>query len=107
MSKFRTRIKAKLVENEITEVKLLVKHPMERASHTNLETGEFVGTPHFIEEIECRHNDKIVMSGFWSGGISKDPFCAFRFKGGKAGDKVQFSWKDNLGNTGSKATEIG
>jgi len=95
--KFRTRFQAKL-KNGITEVKILVSHPMDRESKT--ESG------HFIEEVKCEHNGKVVMSGIWSGGISKNPYCAFKFKGGAKGDSVKFIWKDNLDNTRTTETKI-
>jgi len=100
---FRTRLRAKLKGN-IVEVKALVIHPM-KIGEIDLETG-VPGKGHFIEEVKCTHNGKVVMSGFWSTAVSKDPFCSFKFKGGAKGDQVEFSWNDNEGNTGSKRTRI-
>ncbi len=41
------------------------------------------------------------MDGQWGGGISKDPYLAFKVKGMKAGDKVTVSAEDNTGDKGS------
>ncbi|MDM8558442.1 thiosulfate oxidation carrier complex protein SoxZ [Candidatus Parabeggiatoa sp. HSG14] len=98
------RAKAKL-KGEITEVKALIKHPMESGFRKDKETGDLVPA-HFIKELKCEHNDKVVMSAIWSGGISKNPYCAFRFKGAAKGDKVKISWEDNLGHTDTRDAKV-
>jgi sulfur-oxidizing protein SoxZ len=98
------RLKAKL-ENDITEVKALITHPMETGLHLDQTTGKPI-PPHFIEEVTCEHNGKPVISANWGIGISKDPYWAFKFKGGKVGDKVKLTWKDNQGKTDSIEVEI-
>ncbi len=104
MPKYRTRIKAKL-EGGITEVKVLVKHPMVIGGGTDIETGMEI-LPHFITEVGCTHKGKVVMSALWSSAVSKNPFCAFKFKGGVKGDEIKFTWKDNQGNKGSSLAKI-
>lgn len=90
-------------EKGITVVKALIKHPMARPI-TN-EEGE--ATPgHFIEEVTFEHQGKQVMSALLSGGVSKNPFLAFKFKGGTEGDLVKLTWTDNQGGTGTKEVEI-
>jgi sulfur-oxidizing protein SoxZ len=98
------RLEAKL-KAEYTEVKVLITHPMESGARKELETGKLIPA-HFIEEVISEHNGKVVMSAIWSGGISKNPFCAFRFKGGKVGDTVKLTWKDNKGDTDTNETHI-
>ncbi len=91
MARIRTRILSK-VENDVTTVKALVRHPMTRT--------------HFIEEITCEHNGKVIMSANWGMGISPNPYFSFKFKGGKKGEPVRFSWKDNLGDRGEIVKNI-
>lgn len=98
------RARAKL-KDEITQVKALIKHPMETGARLNKETQEKIPA-HFIRELSFTHNDKVVMSANWSGGISQDPFCSFKFKGGKKNDVIVIQWKDNLGNTDKKEVKI-
>ncbi len=98
------RMKVKVIQ-EITEVKVLINHPMETGSRVNKETGQPIPA-HFIQEISCEHKGKVVMTAIWGSGISTDPFCAFQFKGGKVGDKISFSWKDNLGENSFTEIEI-
>ena len=62
--------------------------------------------PHFIEEVTCEHNGKLVISANWGIGISKDPYWSFKFKGGAVKDKIKLTWKDNQGKTDSIEVEI-
>jgi sulfur-oxidizing protein SoxZ len=99
------RIQAKINKEGITEVKALIQHPMEIGNRRELETGKRV-YPHFIEEVICEHNNKIVMSAIWSGAISKNPYLAFKFKGAAKGERVKLSWKDNKGEKDSREVKI-
>lgn len=98
------RLKAKL-KNGITEVKTKIKHPMETGTRKDLESGRLIPA-HFIEEVTCEHAGKVVMSAIWGSGVSANPYCAFKFKGGAEGERVKLTWKDNQGETGSKAVAI-
>ncbi|OQY55522.1 MAG: thiosulfate oxidation carrier complex protein SoxZ [Candidatus Parabeggiatoa sp. nov. 2] len=100
MAKIRLRAKLK---GGITTVKALIKHPMERPS---IDKDGNPTPGHFITEVKCEHNDKVVMSALWSSGVSQNPFLAFKFKGGAKGDKVKLTWTDNKGETGSKKVKI-
>jgi len=99
------RLQAKINKEGITEVKALIKHPMESGGRTDLETGKEVPA-HFIEEVTCEHNGIIVMSADWGGGISKNPYLSFRFKGAAKGEKVKMTWKDNQDKTDSREVKI-
>ena len=43
----------------------------------------------------------------WSGGISRNPYLAFKVKGTKKGDKVVVSWEDNQGAKETAEATIG
>jgi len=98
------RIKAK-EKNGITEVKTLIKHPMENGVRKDLETGALIPA-HFIKEIECTYKDKVVMSAIWSGAVSKNPYWSFKIKGAAKGEKLKVTWKDNKGETDSVEAKI-
>jgi sulfur-oxidizing protein SoxZ len=100
----KMRVRAKMKGDE-TEVKALISHPMETGQRKDKKTGELIPA-HFIEEITCEHNGTVVMTALWSGGVSKDPYLSFRFKGAAAGDKVKLSWKDNKGESDSLEVAI-
>ncbi len=99
-----TRLKAELKE-AVTEVKALIKHPMETGQRKELETGRLVPA-HFIEEVTCEHNGEIVMSAQWGVGVSADPYLSFQFEGGKVDEKVKLTWKDNQGQSETVETKI-
>jgi len=98
------KMRAKL-KGEITEVKALISHPMETGRRKDKATGKLIPA-HFIQEVVCTWREKEVMKALWSGGVSKNPYIAFRFKGAEKGDTVRLAWTDNKGESGAAATEI-
>ncbi len=98
------RIRAK-VENGETTVRALMTHEMETGLRKDKQSGELVPA-HFIQEVTGKWNDQVVMKSFWSGGVSKNPYLSFKFKGGNPGDTVEISWVDNKGETDSATVEI-
>ncbi|MEN8218224.1 MAG: thiosulfate oxidation carrier complex protein SoxZ [Pseudomonadota bacterium] len=99
---YKTRMRAKL-KGDFTEVKVLIKHPMKTKGKDR--DGK-VTEAHYIEEVICTHNGQIVMSAEWGGGVSANPYLAFQFEGGKVGESVKLTWKDNQGNSGEADTTI-
>ena len=101
MSDIKIRASAK---DGITEVKALMKHPMQNTGKDK-KTGEPIEA-HFIQEVTCEHNGKTVLTGDWGPGVSKNPYLSFKFKGGAAGDTVKISWVDNQGGSDSEEAKI-
>jgi sulfur-oxidizing protein SoxZ len=99
------KVRAKLAGDETT-VKCLINHPMETGLRKDSKTNELVPA-HFIQEVVCKWKDQVVMTAYWSGGVSKNPYLSFKFKGGAVGDKVEVAWKDNKGESQSETSEIG
>lgn len=87
------KIRATL-QGDVCEVKALMNHPMETGLRKDAKTGELVPA-HFIKEVVCEHNGKVVLTAIWGGGISKNPYLSFKVKGAKAGDSIKLSWTDN------------
>jgi sulfur-oxidizing protein SoxZ len=98
------KIRAKLSGDE-TVVKCLMSHPMENGQRKDSQTNEPIPA-HFIKEVVCKWKDQVVLTALWSGGVSKNPYLAFKIKGGAIGDKIQVSWTDNQGGTQSATAEI-
>ncbi|MCB2262517.1 MAG: thiosulfate oxidation carrier complex protein SoxZ [Candidatus Thiosymbion ectosymbiont of Robbea hypermnestra] len=98
------KVRARFKE-DVTEVKALISHPMESGRRKDKKTGETIPA-HFIQEVVCTWKEKEVMKALWSGGISKNPYIAFRFKGADKGDAIRLSWTDNKGESGSTTAEI-
>jgi sulfur-oxidizing protein SoxZ len=98
------KIRAKL-KGEMVEVKALMNHPMETGLRKDKKTGEVIPA-HFIQEVVATSGDKTVMTALWSGGVSKNPYIAFKFAGGAKGDSVDITWTDNKGESESASAEI-
>lgn len=97
------KIRAK-IKGDVTEVKALISHPMETGRRKD-ENDKPIPA-HFIQEVICTWKEKEVMKALWSGGVSKDPYIAFKFKGAEKGDTVKLSWTDNKGEQDAATVEI-
>ena len=102
MATIKIRAKAK---DGVTTVKSLISHPMETGLRKNSKTGKMIPA-HYVTEVMAEHNGNPVMSANWAGGISKNPYLSFKFKGAAAGDTIKISWVDNMGKGDSAEAEI-
>ncbi len=91
------KIKAQMKGDEV-EVKSLVLHPMETGARKDPDTGALVPA-HHITQMTFTNNGTPVMTANFSTAVSKNPYFGFRFRGGKAGDKLKAAWVDNTGAT--------
>ena len=82
------------------EVRILMTHPSENGLRKDAKTGQLVPA-HFVKTLRVAVNGKTVLDGQLGGGISKDPYLAFRVKGMQAGDTVSVTAEDNTGDTGN------
>lgn len=98
------KIRAKESNGETT-VKSLMSHEMETGLRKDKKTGEPIPA-HFIQEVTAKWKDQVVMTALWSGGVSKNPYLSFKFKGGAKGDTVEITWVDNQGQTETGSAEI-
>ena len=81
----------------VTEVKVLVSHEMETGQRKDA-AGAIVPA-WFITELVAKHGDKVVLTSDFGPSVSKNPYLAFKFKGGAKGEKVTVTWKDNKGDS--------
>ena len=81
----------------ITEVRVLMNHEMETGQRRD-GAGAIVPA-WFIQDVKASLNGKEVLQAQWGPSIAKNPYFAFKIKGGKAGDKVVVTWTDNKGDT--------
>jgi sulfur-oxidizing protein SoxZ len=79
-----------------TEVKVLMSHEMETGQRKDAQ-GQTIPAWH-IQTVTATWNGKTVLSAEWGPAVSKNPFVAFKFKGGAKGDKVQITWTDTRGD---------
>lgn len=97
------RIRA-VEKDGVVKVKALMSHIMETGQRKDKE-GKIIPA-HFIDIVHASCNDKQVLDAQWGPAVSRDPFLAFDFKGGKKGDKLTLSWTDNEGESRTDSTTI-
>ncbi len=102
MASIKIRAKAK---DGVTTVKTLISHPMHSGLRKDSKTGEKIPA-HHVTEVTAEHKGNVVMTGNWSGGISKNPYLSFKFKGAASGDMIKISWVDNKGEGDSAEAKI-
>ena len=84
------------VQGDSTEVKVLMNHEMETGQRKDSQ-GKTIPA-WFIQNVTATWNGKTVLAAQWGPAVAKNPFLAFKFKGGAKGDKVQITWVDNHGD---------
>jgi sulfur-oxidizing protein SoxZ len=92
------RMRAQL-KGEVTEVKVLMTHPMETGRRKN-DFGDLIPA-NFIQLVSATLNGKQVLEAQWGTGISKNPYLTFHLRGAKVGDVIHVHWTDNEGKAGS------
>lgn len=92
------------LKGDITEVKVLMSHPMETGRRKN-DLDETIPA-HFIQLVTATLNGQPVLEAQWGTGISKNPYLTFHLKGAKIGDKVTVTWHDNKGQSASHEIEV-
>ena len=83
----------------VTEILVLVSHPMETGQRVDAKTKEKVPA-HFIQTLSIQLNGKDIAVADLGVAVSKDPLIGISVAGAKKGDKVNVNWSDNLGNKG-------
>ena len=104
MAQKKMKIRA-WADGDKATVKAIVFHPMETGLRKDKATGNKIPA-HFIEELTCEHNGKVIMTCQWGPGVSKNPFLSFRLKNAKKGDMLKLSWVDNKGEKDSAQEPI-
>ncbi|MCP4187222.1 MAG: thiosulfate oxidation carrier complex protein SoxZ [Gammaproteobacteria bacterium] len=99
----KTKIRAK-EKDGIVIAKVLMSHPMETGLRKDKKTGKKIPA-HFIQEVIAKAGDKTVLEAFWAGGVSKNPYMSFKYKGAK-GEMLTISWIDNQGGSASKSAKV-
>jgi sulfur-oxidizing protein SoxZ len=97
------KIRANVV-GDSTEVKVLMSHEMETGLRKDAQ-GKAIPA-WFIQNVTVAHNGRQVLNAQWGTAVAKNPFLAFKFKGGAKGDKVEITWTDNRGEKRTDETQI-
>ena len=88
----------------VADVRVLMAHEMETGQRKDA-AGKVIPAWN-ITEVTARHNDRVVLAADFGTAVSKNPYLAFRFKGGAAGDRISLTWKDNKGETRTDEAKI-
>jgi sulfur-oxidizing protein SoxZ len=97
------KIRAK-AQGDVVEVRILMSHDMETGQRKN-QQGEPIPA-HFIKNVKVASGPRTVLSAQWGTAISKNPYLAFKYIGGKAGDKLSVTWIDNKGESRTDETTV-
>jgi sulfur-oxidizing protein SoxZ len=97
------KIRASLA-GDSTEVRVLMSHEMETGQRKDAQ-GRLVPA-WFIQSVTVTHAGRTVLAAQFGPAVAKNPFLAFRFKGGARGDKVAISWVDSRGDKRSDEATI-
>ncbi len=89
----------------VATIKALISHPMETGGRKDKNTGKTIPA-HFIQEVKITHGGKKAITGYWSGGVSNNPYISVTVRGAKKGDTVGIAWVDNKGESDSVETQI-
>jgi len=87
-----------------TEVRVLMSHEMETGQRKDAQ-GRLVPA-WFIQSVTVTHAGRTVLAAQFGPAVAKNPFLAFRFKGGAKGDRVAISWVDSRGDQRSDEATI-
>ncbi len=100
----QTKIRTK-TQGGVTDVLVLVSHPMETGLRVDPKTKEKV-PPHFIQKMSFFLDGKEVASSDLGTAVAKDPLIGIKLKGAKPGAKLKVTWSDNKGESASEEATI-
>ncbi len=100
--KIRTRV---TLSGGILDLKMLIFHPMESGLRKDAVTKKLIPR-HFIDRLEIKLNEKLVMETHLSRSVSRNPFLHFRLKNTNSGDIIKISWTDNMGDSGKTEAKV-
>ena len=83
-------------QGDTVEVRVLMQHEMETGQRKDAQ-GKVIPA-WFIQSVTATWNGRTVLAAQWGPAVAKNPFLAFKFKGGAKGEKVQIAWVDNHGD---------
>ncbi len=101
MAMFRVKAKA---SGGNTEVKMMAKHEMETGQRKD-KNGEVIPAL-FLQNVVVKHSDKVVFEANLGPSVSKNPYLAFTFAGGAAGETIEIAWLENSGKSGTDTGDI-
>ena len=97
------KVRARSVDG-VTDVRMLMRHDME--SGQRKDSAGVIIPAHYIQNVTVKHGQRVVLFAQWGPAVSKNPYLAFKFDGGAAGDRIEVTWVDNKGDSRTDETII-
>ena len=99
----RIVVPPRLTRNEVFEVRLQIRHPME-TGYRNDDVGKAIPR-NVIRSFTCRYNGEPVFSVRMSSGIAANPYLRF-FVTARDSGELTFEWIDDAGVRGSERAAV-
>ena len=90
----RINVPAKVPRNEVFEVRLSIRHPMETGYRTD-DSGKAIPR-NVVRNVTCKYNGNLVFAAQLSSGIAANPYLRFFVTARDSGELV-FEWVDDAG----------
>ena len=90
----RINIPAKVARNELFEVRLQIRHPMETGYRPD-DTGKAIPR-NVVRSVTCKYDGEVVFAAQLSSGIAANPYLRF-FVPARASGELVFEWVDDAG----------
>ena len=100
----KIKVKAKLA-GDVADIQSLMLHPMETGTRKDPDTDAVIPA-HHITQLTFVHNGKVSLVADLSTAVSENPYFRYKIRGARAGDTLQVSWVDNLGETAEFETVL-
>jgi len=100
----RVRVRKKLKQGEVFEVKTIVEHDMETGQRPDKKTGKKIPRE-IINKVRVTYNGDLVLDADWHPAVSANPFTSF-FVTAKESGTMDFTWTDDNGADYKKSVKI-
>lgn len=100
--KTRLRLRRK---GGITEMLVLVRHPMEDGRRFDGEVGQPVSA-HYIERMTFSHNGRVIAELRMGPDVAANPLVGIAVEEVVPGDRVGVAWTDNRGESDRVAMRV-
>jgi sulfur-oxidizing protein SoxZ len=99
----RIVVPAKIVRDEVFEVRLSIRHPMETGYRTD-DAGKAIPR-NVVRDVTCRYNGDLVFAARLSSGIAANPYLRF-FVTARGSGELVFEWVDDAGVRGTERAPV-
>jgi sulfur-oxidizing protein SoxZ len=99
----RIVVPAKIVRDEVFEVRLSIRHPMETGYRTD-DAGKAIPR-NVVRDVTCRYDGDLVFAARLSSGIAANPYLRF-FVTARGSGELVFEWVDDAGVRGTERAPV-